>query len=70
MMAEVGDGEVLLGRAGTVESLCGRSTGSTAMRWGSLAGPGWLEARWLLPGAAPVWCGAEAHDAKQSRSVK
>jgi hypothetical protein len=61
---------VLLGHAGAVESLRGRSTGTTAMRWGSLAGLGWLEARWSSPGAAAAWCGVEARDAKWSGSTK
>jgi hypothetical protein len=70
MAVDVGDGKVLLGHAGVVESLCGRSISSTATRWGSLAGLGWLEAWWSSPGVAAAWCGAEAHDAKQSGSAK
>jgi hypothetical protein len=64
------DGEVLMGCARAVESLRGQSTGLTVMRWGSLAGLGWLEARWSSLGGVAAWCGAEARDAKQSGSVK
>jgi hypothetical protein len=70
MVADSEDGDVLLGCTRVVESLHGRSTGSTTTRWGSLAGLGWLEARWSSSGATVVWCGAEARDAKQGGSTK
>jgi hypothetical protein len=61
-MTDVGDGDMLFGHVRTVESLHGKSTGSTAMRCGSLVDLGWLEAWWPSPGAVAAWCGAQAHD--------